>query len=292
MTPSPFALDQDDAFQRWREQKLAQAPTAVEELIVEINDPRNLTKTEYQALLERCQRANMAVYISRTADDPDKAIPQALGARFGLQRLDHNRGADEDAITSLTVQTDALHRDYIPYSNRPIAWHTDGYYNHPDFQIWGLILHCVQPAAEGGTNDVLDHELVYLRLREQNPQWIHTLMQPDCMTIPGHQAPDGSVRPDRPGPVFHVSADQRLHMRYTHRARNIHWRDDAATAEALAALRAILADPAPYQFSVRLESGWGLLSNNVLHTRSGFTDGATPRLLYRARYYDRIVDTC
>jgi hypothetical protein len=34
----------------------------------------------------------------------------------------------------------------------------------------------------------------------------------------------------------------------------------------------------------------GLVCNNVLHDRSGFRDGATrKRLVYRARYYDRIA---
>ena len=40
-----------------------------------------------------------------------------------------------------------------------------------------------------------------------------------------------------------------------------------------------------------IDSGQGLLSNNVLHDRSGFeddADSAKKRLLYRARYYDRI----
>jgi hypothetical protein len=33
----------------------------------------------------------------------------------------------------------------------------------------------------------------------------------------------------------------------------------------------------------------GLVSNNVLHDRSGFTeDPARRRLLYRARYYERV----
>ena len=38
----------------------------------------------------------------------------------------------------------------------------------------------------------------------------------------------------------------------------------------------------------------GLLCNNVLHDRSAFTDDPThpPRLLYRARYLDRIRNTC
>ena len=44
-------------------------------------------------------------------------------------------------------------------------------------------------------------------------------------------------------------------------------------------------------FRARLEPGMGLLCNNVLHDRSAFTDDPThpPRLLYRARYYDRIA---
>jgi hypothetical protein len=34
----------------------------------------------------------------------------------------------------------------------------------------------------------------------------------------------------------------------------------------------------------------GILCNNVLHDRTGFTDDpARPRLLYRARYHDRIA---
>jgi hypothetical protein len=37
----------------------------------------------------------------------------------------------------------------------------------------------------------------------------------------------------------------------------------------------------------------GLLCNNVLHTRDGFSDrpDAPQRLLYRARYFDRIAGT-
>jgi hypothetical protein len=41
----------------------------------------------------------------------------------------------------------------------------------------------------------------------------------------------------------------------------------------------------------RLQPGQGLIGNNPLHTRTGFENGTRQRLLYRARYYDRIVDT-
>ena len=291
MPDSPFDLAASTAYQRWREQKLAQAPTRVEDLVVEIDDPRRLTGVEQEAILDRCRRANMAIYAGKTGTAPDKAIPTRLGAAFGLHRLDHNRGADDDAVSSLTVQTDARHRDYIPYSDRPIAWHTDGYYNAPERRIDALLLHCVHPAAEGGANDLLDHEIAYILVRDQSPDYLRALMHPQCMTIPASHVDGEQVRPDQPGPVFSVRPDGRLHMRYTNRARNIHWRDDALTLEAVAWLKDVLHRDTPWHLQGRLEAGWGLISNNVLHTRTGFTDGAAPRLLYRARYYDRIAGT-
>lgn len=288
---SPFDLDRPDAYARWREAKLAAHPTRLEDLIVEVRDPRDLSAAEQRALVERCATSNMAVYFGATGDDPDKAIVRLLGARLGLTRLDHNAGADEDAVTSLKVQDDDRHRGYIPYTDRPIAWHTDGYYNDPEHQIHGLLLHCVHPADVGGENELLDHEIAYILLRDRDPRHVRVLMHPQAMTIPANPADGGIARPDRPGPVFSVRPDGRLHMRYTDRKRNVLWRDDPDTVAAVAALREILYSPGPWHFRARLESGWGLVSNNVLHTRTGFTDGPRPRLLYRARYYDRIAGT-
>ncbi|QIK37807.1 TauD/TfdA family dioxygenase [Caldichromatium japonicum] len=288
---TPFALDHVSAYQSWREHKLDQAPTQIDPLIVEVCDPRRLTEAERSAIIERCRRANMAIYVSKTGDEPDKGIPRALGRCLGLVRLDHNPGADEDAITSLTVQTDRRHRDYIPYSNLPISWHTDGYYNPPERQIRGLILHCVRPAEIGGANSLLDPEIVYLLLRDQDPEFIRVLMHPECMTIPANESDENIPRPERSGPVFAVHPDGHLQMRFTNRARNIRWREDPLTQQAVAALKSLLQQGIPWTFEARLESGWGLVCNNVLHTRTGFTDGPAPRLLYRARYYDRIQGT-
>ena len=41
-----------------------------------------------------------------------------------------------------------------------------------------------------------------------------------------------------------------------------------------------------------MERGQGVLSNNILHNRSGFSDADEPalkRVMYRARYYDRVA---
>jgi hypothetical protein len=290
---SPFLLENERTYQAWRSRKLEGYPARLEQILVEINDPRSLTQAEYQAILQICQKTNMAVYASQTGTDPDKDIPRLLGKRYGLERLDCNMLADDDGLTSLRVVEGGQRHDFIPYSNKPIKWHTDGYYNAPDRQIWGLQLHCVQSSAEGGENALLDHEISYLLMRDENPGFIRALMQPDAMTIPARVEEDGVARPDAVGPVFSVHPESGdLHMRYTARTRSIVWKQDELTLAAVAFLEKLLASDLPFIYRGRLEPGMGLVSNNVLHDRAGFND--TPdkkRLLYRARYYDRIAGT-
>ena len=284
--PGPFDLADPRAYAAWRDAKLAAHPARVEDVIVAVQDPRALSAAEHAALAERVARCNMVIYASALGAAEDKDIPRALGRQFGLERLDHNMGADEDAITSLQVNQDAAHAAYIPYSNRPIAWHTDGYYNPSDRQIRGFILHCVRPAAAGGANRLLDPEIAYLRLRDLDPAHVAALMQPDVMTIPPNVAEGEELRGEQTGPVFSVH-DGRLHMRYTARKRNIAWRQDAASQAAVTALERVLEDE-PLAFEATLAPGWGLLANNVLHTRTGF-EADSRRLIYRARYYDRVA---
>lgn len=285
---NPFDLTQASAYQSWRDAKLTDYPSRLEDLVVEINNPHQLREKEYQELLRICKKCNMAIWAGLSGHDADKNIIRDLGRHFGLERLDHNMCADNDAITSLTVQSDALHKGYIPYSNRPIAWHTDGYYNPLDRQIHGLLLHCVQPADEGGENDLLDHEIVYLLIRDENPEYIHALMHPEAMTIPANIMDGKELRPARTGPVFAIYPDGHLHMRYTDRSRSIEWRDDPILEQAVRFLKQTLKTPSPWHFHGKLDAGQGLLSNNVLHTRTGFSDHGHSRLLYRARYFDRI----
>ncbi len=291
---NPFDLQQDYAYRLWRDWKLDHAPTRIEQLLVEIQDPTHLTSREHLAILTRCAHTNMALYASNPQLEQHKDIPRAIGKAFGLERLDHNMLADDDAITSLTVNPEGDHPHFIPYTNRPIQWHTDGYYNSPQQQIYGLLLHCVHPAAEGGENQLLDPELAYIFLRDANPAYIEALMQPDAMTIPARTDEQGVARLPQSGPVFSLHPRRpALHMRYTARTRSIEWKADPLLEEACKALHDLLTSDLPFILRGRLERGMGLISNNVLHTRSGFTDspGHEARLLYRARYFDRIDGT-
>jgi hypothetical protein len=247
---NPFKLSETGTYRSWRQKKLKNYPTSIEELIVEIKDPRALTDDEKFLVVRACRKTNMVLYSSPTQGDADKQIILSLGRQLGLNQLDHNWLADEEGVTSLTVREDAKHSHYIPYTDKRIRWHTDGYYNPLHRQIGGLLLHCVNSAASGGENALLDHEIAYIKIRDENPEYIRALM------------------------------------------RSIEWKDDALTQEAIEFLSDLLNSDSTYVFRGRLEPGMGLLSNNVLHDRTGFNDSAdSKRLLYRARYFERIKDT-
>jgi len=286
----PFDLNHADDYDRWRSWKLARAVDDAARLTVEIAAPLELTPAEKRKIVELCTANNIVIY-SLVGADSDKALVHGLGQQLGLTRIDTNLRADEDSVTSLEVRAQTGHQ-YIPYTDKPLSWHTDGYYNTPAQQVRGIIMHCVQPAASGGVNQLLDPELLYIRLRDENPEYIDALMHPEAMTIPANIQDGSELRGAQSGPVFSVEPGSGcLHMRYSARQRNIEWRDDELTRQAASRISELLAE-GDMVLRHRLEAGQGIICNNVLHNRSGFTDSAEQhRLMYRARYYDRVADT-
>lgn len=289
---SPFDLDNRDAYLAWLENKMDDYPQEIEDIIVEVNDTKKLSAAEFKVIRDLVKKTNMAIYAGNSASDPDKDIPVSLADQFGLSLRDDNMGAD-DGITALRVTGDDWRGGYIPYTNRAIHWHTDGYYNAADNQIQSLLLHCVSPAASGGENALLDPEIIYIRLRQENPDYIRVLMESDVMMIPANIDKDGKIiRPDRYGPVFSILPDGNLHMRYTARTRSIEWKQEPLVTAAVALLHEYLHTDSPYIYRGILQPGQGLISNNVLHDRSGFEDDDEhKRLLYRLRYYQRVAQT-
>jgi alpha-ketoglutarate-dependent taurine dioxygenase len=289
---NPFVPDNGEAYARWRDRKLASRARSPDDLVVEVRDPRALSEAEKAEIVRRCRRDNMALYASRVLD-ADKEVPRRLGAQLGLATLDANFLSDEDGITSIAVTGAKAKAGFIPYTAHRIRWHTDGYYNPPAQRIRAMLLHCVRDAASGGDTAVLDHELAYLLLREDDPGHVRALMQPDALTIPAREDDEGVARPAAVGPVFSIEpATGDLHMRYTARTRSVAWKGDAATTAAAARLLQILDAGADCVLRTRLLPGMGLVCNNVLHERSAFQDApGRERLLYRARYVERIAGT-
>ena len=291
---SPFDLDNEQDYKIWRAAKLRDYPESVDQLLVEVEDINTLSATEHQALVDQCKKTNAVIYRSRVPLSTKDGLGETCSS-FGLRRLDKNLYADDDGISALQVSSQKRQFEYIPYSDKPIKWHTDGYYNQPEHKIRAMVLHCANPAHKGGENFLLDHEIVYILMRNENPDYIVALMQADAMTIPANIEQGVEIRPEQTGPVFSVdkkSGD--LHMRYTARTRSIEWKQDTMVKQAVAFLEHLLASDLPYIYHYRLQANEGILSNNVLHGRTKFENGSEAgeqRLMYRARYFDRITDT-
>lgn len=69
------------------------------------------------------------------------------------------------------------------------------------------------------------------------------------------------------------------------------WSGANDVAAARQVLESLISEESPHVIEGRLESGMGLISNNVLHTRERLVDSddaAHKRLLFRARFYDRV----
>jgi len=280
------------SYDAWRTVKLKAADAAKKLAPVEIDNLSQPTESERTELKMRCKIMNFAHYASPSSVQPAEATESALRGfadHMGLRLAETHRSANATGIVALQVSAAPTKRGYIPYTDRAMNWHTDGYYNAPDDYIAGFVLHCVQPAAAGGVNELLDPEVAYIRLRDRNPALLAALMHRRAMSIPENREPDGSVRAESVGPVFFPDpATGRMQMRYTARTRSIKWREDPATDEAQDFLREHLSDD-PLIQRLTLSAGQGILNNNILHNRTGFSDSdAAQRLIYRVRFHNRV----
>jgi len=290
---SPFDLQNDAAWQAWRAEKLASLPASIDAMRVHLDDPCHPSTQELDKLTALTRRHNWALFDTDPAAMTDESCLKSLCEQIGLEHIDRNLRADDSGISSIQVKQQQG-TAYIPYTDRQLSWHTDGYYNETGRQIHGWALYCVRQAADGGESQLMDHEILYLMMRDEDPSMVEALMQPDAMTIPANREDGDEIRPDHSGPVFSVTPSGHLHMRYSARKRNIVWKEDAPTRKARDFITALFRDTEAPMYIYRLQPGEGVVSNNILHRRNAFTDGDTPdrkRLVWRARFYDRIDDS-
>ncbi|MCG6869191.1 MAG: TauD/TfdA family dioxygenase [Gammaproteobacteria bacterium] len=289
---NPFAPDHRAAYLSWRDDRLERCPKDVSDLVVPIGNALAPTTGERQRIASLCGRANMAVYQLDPESEAGGEVILSLARAFGFRRFDRNLHADEAAVSALEVRGKQWAGEYIPYTDRRLRWHTDGYYNEDRVAIRGFLLHCSRPANAGGENGLLDPEIAYILLRDENPDYIRALMAPDAFTIPANTRGETEIRAAYTGPVFSIRPnDGSLLMRYTERQRYVHWKQDTTTLAAVRYLAEILSSDIPYIFRYRLSPGQGLVCNNVLHYRTAFTDAPgseASRLMLRVRSYERV----
>ena len=258
-----------------------------------MRDPYKLSESELQAIRAQVHSTNWVLFRLEDPSLLDQQSIKQFAAQLGCTHLDANLKSEDSGVSAIQVK-EQTGTPYIPYTSHRISWHTDGYYNETDRQIRGMLLYCVRQAADGGANDLMDHELLYILLRDEDPAMIDALMHPRVMTIPANVENGVEIRPEHTGPVFSIDDAGNLHMRYSARTRNIVWRDDPDTQKAARRITELMADPASPVIHHRLQPGEGLISNNILHRRDAFTDGSDEtqqRLFYRARFHDRVAGT-
>jgi len=128
-----------DGYREWRAAKLDNYPRSATELVTEIEGLLDMSGSQKQAILASCRRANMAIYSCRDAFVDRKAILNFAGS-FGLTQIDHHLCANADGVSELAVAADGVRGDYVPYSNRSLSWHTDGYYNDASRRLQAVVL--------------------------------------------------------------------------------------------------------------------------------------------------------
>lgn len=291
------ALDRADGWDAWRNCKIRVTSDLLSRPLVDLDSLSAPGEGALKELADRCRAVNFAVYSVAAREDSVEADSTALvtlAHKLGFLTAESHRSAGHSGVVALRTSSEEGKKGFIPYTKRPLNWHTDGYYNPADNPVKGFMLHCHQQAQAGGENQLIDPEVAYLRMREANPAYVRAMMHPAAMTIPENMEADGSVRPASVGPVFF--ADERtgrLQMRYTARTRSIEWRDDPLTQEASAWLRDWLASDEPLMARLRLSPGQGIACNNVLHNRTAFEDGAGAtgaRIILRIRFHQRMAE--
>jgi len=288
-----FDLENNAAYATWRRSKLAQTPRADEAPVLRVVDLSQPTDSEKNAILRQVSDSNFAIYQAENYSEDDVEVGAQLRRfteAFGLHIAEAHRSAGNNGVVALKVSMAEHQRGFIPYSRKAMNWHTDGYYNSEADTIRAFILHCVRQADIGGQSQIIDNEIAYIRLRDENPEAVGLLMDPEAMTIPESPEADGSVRPESVGPVFFVENGS-LIMRYTARTRSISWKNEA-TQKAASQLQELLESERDYLHTLTLQPGQGILNNNTLHNRTAFDPsadtGTSQRMLYRVRFNNRL----
>ena len=282
--------DFQQKYQAWRDEKLARFAKKPNPTVVEIGNPFALSSKEKNAIARDCQDGNLSLIYFDPKGFDNRQANISINKQMGLIDIDQHRCVEDDGIVVIEDSESNNKGAYVPYSNKALNWHTDGYYNEMCSLVGAFSLYCVEAAAEGGENSWIDPEMLYIHLMELNPDLVEALSQPNALTIPEQKEEAVITRPASVGPVFFI--DRHSHtpkMRFTQRKKNVVWQNSKDLTDALTVLNNFLATPSEIHHEVRLSSGMGLICNNVVHNRAAFKDGSQhKRQLLRGRYKNNV----
>jgi len=284
---SPFILENQTEYMNWRNTKLSLYPKDIGSLSIPF-DLENIDANKISQLKKIIKNYNFAIY-DFSSQLSDERL-QEFCAQLNLVGSVSNLLADKNGMSSITDNSSLVQKksniEYIPYTNKTLNWHTDGYYHPLNSTVKSFLLHCNEPAQDGGENLLLDHEILYIFLRDYNPDYIDVLMQENIMEIPKNK--NSKYSSSSVGPVFYIDRENFLNMRFTSRQQNIIWRKDDMIKKIKNYISSFILDDNKYIFKLLLKKNQGYLANNILHKRESYLDGKNKRLLKRLRFSERI----
>ena len=266
-------------FLRWAEEKEKNIPQNTDGIIVNIHDINNVKISEIAKIKETINKYNSCIYSSKVALKTNTNLLK-FAESVGMRTYDCNNIESNEISTITPLQNNKI--NYIPYTDKSLNWHTDGYYDKKSIFSW--LLHCVNPATQGGENYFLDHELALREYILRNDD-VNNLMAEDALTIP--ESKDTS-RSEISTYIFSFKNQyKKLHMRFSMRKDNIGTSPKANSA--ITKLREIIEnDCAKYSLTYKLQKNEGIITNNILHRREAFKDDKVKRKLLRIRSYERL----
>ena len=277
-------LNTKEDYKRWKDKKLESFTRNIDHLTVHISNPNSVSKPEKNKVISLLRSNNLAFFNIDNISYKDKSSIKRFAFQIGLGDYEFDSRSDDGGLTEIKEHK---HNDkiseYIPYTTKELNWHTDGYYNTKDNSILSWLLFCNTQSEKGGVNKYLDHEISYILFNDISNK-IKDLMLENTCCIPENLM---TRRKEVLNPVY-MFDDEKLHMKFSMRKKNIIWND--ASLRAINILKSIIEDSSEYHITKKFAEGEGVITNNVIHKRTAFTNSENKnRLLYRLRSKRRVI---
>jgi hypothetical protein len=262
-------------FKQWASEKEDNIPSNINDLKIDLHDINHISLKEISIIKDKIKRFNCCIYKSHV-DLLTQADLLNFAKSIGMKTYDDNN-IHSNPVSSIMPLEPEKTVNYIPYTNKQLNWHTDGYYDEKPIFSW--LLHCEEPAFSGGENYLLDHELAIREyiLKHDN---LDQLTRPDSFIIPSNA---DAGRNETKGYICDMNNKyKKFHMKFSMRQKNIELNERSKTA-FIRMKKIIKEDCKKYCITYKLSKNEGIVSNNILHGRNSFVDGKVMRKLYRIR---------
>jgi len=283
---SPFILENETEYKNWRQTKLELYPLNINKFSIPL-DINNFQKKDLDLIKFNMNKYNFALYNFKSELTNNEL--ENFCTMLNLNNSISNLFSDSKNISDIRDHKDTNNNqigEYIPYTNKPLNWHTDGYYYPLNNSVKSFLLHCVNPAHRGGENLLLDHEILYILIRDHNPSYIKILMENNIMGIPRNKNNAESTNIN--GPVFFIDDEYSLNMRFTSRQQNIVWKKSDIIDKIKKFIFNFVESDTKYITKILLKKNQGYIANNILHKREKFFDNKNKRLLKRIRFSKKL----